>query len=293
MDPININIFDSDNEDIQDIYLPRHPKVFKNRPNYFDEYDELEFFKRFRLQKHTVQMVLHTIENLIKYPTNRNNAISPATKLFVTLRFYATGSMLIAVGDFAGVSKSSACEIVTNVTEAIITALRERYIKFPAIQADRQIVKEKLYAIARFPHVLGTIDCTHVRIMSPGGNEAERYRNRKGYFSWNVQTICDAQLKIMDIVVRWPGSSHDQTIRRFPILSLGMRVSPVHSQAIIVATAILHNLAIEENEEEPPIEIEVVEDVHANFPNVQHQQVAPENNRMRTSLINNHFTYLL
>lgn len=45
-----------------------------------------------------------------------------------------------------------------------------------------------------------------------GGEHAEYYRNRKGYFSWNVQVICDSTLKIQNIVVRWRGSSHDQTI---------------------------------------------------------------------------------
>lgn len=48
--------------------------------------------------------------------------------------------------------------------------------------------------------------------MFPGGNDAEAFRNRKGYMSLNVQTVSDAKLKILDIVARWPGSCHDQTI---------------------------------------------------------------------------------
>lgn len=46
----------------------------------------------------------------------------------------------------------------------------------------------------------------------PGGETAEYYRNRKGFFSINVQTVVDSQLRILDIVARWPGSSHDQTV---------------------------------------------------------------------------------
>ena len=45
-----------------------------------------------------------------------------------------------------------------------------------------------------------------------GGPNAELFRNRKGYFSINVQTVASANLKILDIVARWPGSCHDQTI---------------------------------------------------------------------------------
>lgn len=48
-------------------------------------------------------------------------------------------------------------------------------------------VKEEFYSIASFPDVIGAIDCTHVRIQSPGGENAERFRNRKGYFSINCQ----------------------------------------------------------------------------------------------------------
>ncbi len=64
--------------------------------------------------------------------------------------------------------------------------------------------------------------------LSPGGPNAENYRCRKGFFSINVQTICDAKLHIQDIVARWPGSTHDSTIflnsasrRKFEIGAMG------------------------------------------------------------------------
>lgn len=45
-----------------------------------------------------------------------------------------------------------------------------------------------------------------------GGDNGETFRNRKGYFSFNIQCVCDSWLKIMDVVARWPGSCHDQII---------------------------------------------------------------------------------
>lgn len=68
------------------------------------------------------------------------------------------------------------------------------------------------HEIAGLPATLGAIDCTHVAIQSPGGDQAELYRNRKGYFSINVQAVCTASLKITNVVARWPGSVHDATI---------------------------------------------------------------------------------
>ena len=43
------------------------------------------------------------------------------------------------------------------------------------------------------------------------GNLGKEYRNRKGYFSLNVQAICDADMQFMNVVA-CPGSSHDATI---------------------------------------------------------------------------------
>ncbi|CAH2004518.1 unnamed protein product [Acanthoscelides obtectus] len=48
--------------------------------------------------------------------------------------------------------------------------------------------------------------------ISKCGDDAEVFRNRKGYFSLNVQTVSDAKLKILNIVCRWPGSTHDSAI---------------------------------------------------------------------------------
>lgn len=45
-----------------------------------------------------------------------------------------------------------------------------------------------------------------------GSTIGEEYRNRKGYFSINVQAVCDAELKLLNVVARWPGSAHDATI---------------------------------------------------------------------------------
>ncbi|KAK9728102.1 DDE superfamily endonuclease [Popillia japonica] len=64
----------------------------------------------------------------------------------------------------------------------------------------------------RFIGFFRVFDCTLIEIQSPGGDDAEIYRCRKGYFAINVQTVSDANLKIRNIVARWPGSCHDQTV---------------------------------------------------------------------------------
>jgi len=60
--------------------------------------------------------------------------------------------------------------------------------------------------------VVGAIDCTHIQINSVGGEDAELFRNRKGIFSINVQGVCDNQLLLRNLVVRWYGSAQDSRI---------------------------------------------------------------------------------
>lgn len=71
-----------------------------------------------------------------------------------------------------------------------IANLRPQYIKMPS---DEEIdeLRQSCYNIARFPRCIGAVDCTHIKIISPGGNNAEIFRNRKQFFSVNVQTVSD------------------------------------------------------------------------------------------------------
>ncbi|GBP23366.1 Protein ALP1-like [Eumeta japonica] len=62
----------------------------------------------------------------------------------------------------------------------------------------------------------GAIDCTHIKIVgTPGCNYHEVFRNRKSYFSLNVQgAVVGPNIEFLDIVARWAGSIHDSRIFR-------------------------------------------------------------------------------
>ncbi len=123
----------------------------------------------------------------------------------LTLRYYATGTFQEACGDLCDISQLTASRIIKRVSEAI-ARLKIHYIQFPTADMLPQI-KLDFWRICAFPNVVGTIDCTHIKIPCPGG-ENELFRNREG-FSLNVQAVSGANLEIQNIVVRWPGSVHD------------------------------------------------------------------------------------
>lgn len=58
-----------------------------------------------------------------------------------------------------------------------------------------------------------------------GGNEPEIYRNRKQYFSKNVQVVAGPSLEILDIVTGYAGSSHDQHVFNMSLISIQFCVS--------------------------------------------------------------------
>ena len=169
----------------------------------YDRYDEEQFRSRYRLAKDAFRELLELIREDITSHNERGNPIPCDIQLLVTLRFYATGTFQLACGDLCEISQPSASRIIKRVSESI-ARLHNEYINFPQGPAARK-TKLEFWRISRFPGVLGTIDCTHIKIPCPGGRTAELYRNRKGYFSINVQAVCGPNLEIEHVVARWPG----------------------------------------------------------------------------------------
>lgn len=139
----------------------------------------------------------------MKYDSDRNEGLSPLNQLLVALRFYATGTFQLVIGDLFNVNQSTICRTIHRVTKAI-AQLRQTYVKFPVTAEEIHNKMQGFYDNANFPGAIGAIDCTHIPIQSPGSDDAEIYRNRKGYFSINVQLVCDASCYITDVVARWP-----------------------------------------------------------------------------------------
>lgn len=91
-------------------------------------------------------------------------------------------------GDLRKVSQSTVSITVRKVSSLLAQNV-QRFIKFPENENTQRENIAKFYRIARFPSVAGLIDCTHIPIVSQGGPNGEVFRNRKRYFSLNVQVL--------------------------------------------------------------------------------------------------------
>lgn len=148
-------------------------------------YDDAQFLSRYRFTKATVRELLLMLP-LTENADKRGQPLTPMLQLLVALRFYAHGTFQVVTGDLIKVSQPTVCRTVNKVTGLIARHLFRELVHFPKAEEYAQVM-HAFYLIGRFPGVTGCIDCTHVRIKSPGGDTAEVFRNRKGVFSINVQ----------------------------------------------------------------------------------------------------------
>lgn len=191
----------------------RKPYTIQVRPNPMQMYNDNEFRRRFRLTKATVQFLYSLIGAELEPLTSRENfTISGLDKILITLRYYATASYNLITADFYGVSESSVCNIVPVVSEKI-AALRDQFIRMPETNAEIELNKRDFFRIAGMPCVIGAVDGTLVKIQEVGGTmNKTMFFCRKQFYAINTQIICDANATILDIIARWSGAIHDQTV---------------------------------------------------------------------------------
>lgn len=116
----------------------------------------------------------------------------------IALRYYAVGCFLEPLADLFGVSPSTACDVVAEVSY-LIASKRNEFIKLPTDNETLLKKKSLFHRIAGFPLVIFAVDGTFVVVQSFGGNDAETFRNRKTRFSMNVQVAFSADVSIRRI----------------------------------------------------------------------------------------------
>lgn len=74
-----------------------------------------------------------------------------------------------------GVSKTTSSLIFRDVSVALARLL-PRFIKMPDTELEINTLQNHFYDIAKFPRVIGAIDCTHVKIQNPGNKILVYYK---------------------------------------------------------------------------------------------------------------------
>ena len=156
-------------------------------------FTDIEFYERFRMSKSSMRRLISIVELKLKWSNERNYPKPVDVQVLTAIRVFR--------------GEPTVSRVVSKVAEAFAGQLKH-IIKFPSEEEFIEI-KTGIYKIAKFPSVFGAIYGTHFEIKVEG--DIEKYRNRKGKLTINVQAIVDHKMKFRNFV-RWPGSTHDNRI---------------------------------------------------------------------------------
>ena len=181
--------------------LLRRNRIFRDRTNPLDRFDDLELFRKFRFRRADILQMTDELKDQLEHP-NRKGALPPVLQVLLTLRFYASGSFQDICAELIGVDQSTASRAIQRVTEAFMDWVPQ-WIRFPN-QHEAERTKEMFFRMNRFPNVVGCIDGTQIRIQAPQEYEHE-YVNRKNYHSINVQvsTPSDRSTNYKVLTITW------------------------------------------------------------------------------------------
>ncbi|KAG0726515.1 putative nuclease HARBI1 [Chionoecetes opilio] len=180
----------------------RRGRIFRARRDVLAEYSDRQLLERYRFDRAGIEFITDLVKDRIQSGTRRNHAISALLKVVVTLRYLATGRMQLCGGDDLGMSQSTVSRVITQTIEALATPdIVRQFIDFPTTREAVDRNMQEFQRMHGFPTVVGAIDGTHVRIIAPAQNE-EIYVNRHRYHSINVQVVCDAKYRLIDVVTQ-------------------------------------------------------------------------------------------
>ena len=126
----------------------RRQRVFIDRLNPLEILrSEDNVRSRYRFHTVTIYSILRLIFEDIVRPTRRSMALPLLVILCSALRFYATGSFYMVLGNCLLICPASMCRCVQTVTEALIKRSNE-FIKWPCSTDALESLKERFYNIA-------------------------------------------------------------------------------------------------------------------------------------------------
>lgn len=155
-------------------------------------------------------------------------AITSEKKLAITLYYLKdTGSPRMTANTF-GIHVCTDSKTIHDVCVAISYHLGPKYIKLPQNEEEMQEKVAEFEAKYGRVQAFGCIDGTHIPTKRPQENSQDYY-SYKGFFSLNVQAVCDYRGQFMDVDCRWPGSVHDAKVFANSTINKKLRDHELHT----------------------------------------------------------------
>ncbi|XP_062571585.1 uncharacterized protein LOC134233621 [Saccostrea cucullata] len=153
--------------------------------------------------------LLHLVTPHIKRRnTVMRDAIPPAERLSITLRFLATGDTYQSLEYLYRIPKQTLSTIIPETCTAIYNVLKERYLKVPSTPEEWERIANDFEMKWNFPNCIGAIDGKHITIRNPVGS-GSRFYNYKGFYSIVLMAVVDADYNFIYIDIGCNGRISD------------------------------------------------------------------------------------
>ncbi|XP_029345390.1 uncharacterized protein LOC115034074 [Acyrthosiphon pisum] len=143
---------------LEELELERNEnRRYYTAENAFDDLNDHQFIKKFRLPKQNVRDLIHELSPFMIHPTRRS--------VLTALRFYASGSYQQDIGENRAslMSQSAVSQCITEVTKALNQPLVfSKHVYFPRTIDELNIVRQKFFEKYRIPGIVGIVDGTTV-----------------------------------------------------------------------------------------------------------------------------------
>ena len=116
------------------------------------------------------------------------------------------------IADRFGIGEASVIDCRNSGVLSILKYLKHRFIRWPNIQ-EMQTEEQTFAQRNGFLDIIGALDGTHVKISKPQMH-AQRYCNRKHFYSLQVQAVCLHNMLFSHVLTGYPGSVHDSHVLR-------------------------------------------------------------------------------